>query len=188
MKNHYLLAILLLVGCAYSPQQIEVNPIIPLDGERYGSGRSVTVLVEDQRDNKILGSRGGVYRDSSVITLAGNLTESLVKVGEAKLAAQGFNVNSGATEAAQLKIIIEDVQYTTPEQTVGKKVKLLGVLRAELSYQGERYTGRYRTQSERQLVVAPSKKANEEMINTLFSDLLVRLFLDKKLQAFLTNI
>ncbi|WP_159931160.1 YajG family lipoprotein [Oceanicoccus sp. KOV_DT_Chl] len=179
--------VLITAACAYSPQQITINPKIDTTAEHYGSGRAVSVTVEDAREEKALGSRGGVYKDTSVITLANELDTAIARAAEAKLAVQGFNVNNPEA-TANMKIIIEKLSYDVPEQSVGKKVMLGAILGVELTAGNETYTGRYKTNSERQTVVTPSMASNEEMINTLLSDTLVRLFSDPKLKAFLSNI
>ena len=182
-----LLSSLLVVACAHSPQQITINPIIDTAAEHYGQGRSVSVSVEDARENKVLGSRGGVYKDTSVITLANDLDVAIARAAEARLAVQGFNINSPEA-AADMKIIIEKLTYDTPEQTVGKTVQLEAILKVEVTAGNESYSGRYKTNSERQTVLTPSMSTNEEMINTLLSDTLARLFADPKLKVFLSNI
>lgn len=189
MKRIIILALsFCFVACAYSPQQITINPVIDTTAENYGGGRAVAVSVEDNRAEKALGTRGGIYKDTSVITLANSMTEAISRAAEAKLATQGFSINSSSADAAKLKIIIEELSYDVPEQSVGKKVVLKAVLKVDVEAGGESYTGRYRTNSERQTVVTPSMASNEEMINSLLSDTLVRLFSDPKLKAFLSNI
>lgn len=183
-----LLIFSLLASCAYSPQQITIKPVIATDGDNYGSGRPVMVSVEDGRTTKELGSRGGVYKDTSLITISNSITEAIGRAAQARLATQGFNINSSAADAASVKIIIEELSYDTPEQSVGKKVMLKAVLSVEATAGGESYTGRYRSNSERQTVVTPTMARNEKMINDLLSDTLLRLFSDPKLKAFLSNI
>ena len=182
------LVMLSLAACAYSPQQITINPVINTAAENYGNGRAVNVSVEDGREVKVLGSRGGIYKDTSVITIANSMTDAIASAARAKLAVQGFNTNSGLAEAAQVKIIVDQLSYDVPEQSVGKKVKLSAVLKLDVSAGGQSYQGRYKSDSERQTVVTPRMAQNEEMINTLISDTLARLFSDPKLKAFLSNI
>lgn len=183
-----IVVVLLMLGCAYSPQQITINPVINAAAENYGNGRVVNVSVEDGRKVKVLGSRGGVYKETSVITIANSMTDAIASAARAKLAVQGFNTNSASTDGANLKIIVDQLSYDVPDQSVGKKVKLSAVLKLEVSAGGESYTGQYKSNSERQTVVTPRMVQNEEMINTLLSDTLARLFSDPKLKAFLSNI
>ncbi|MBL4826619.1 MAG: hypothetical protein JKY66_02695 [Spongiibacteraceae bacterium] len=178
-----------LAACAYSPQQITINPVIDTSGERYGEGRPVSVKVEDRRENKIIGSRGGIYKETSLITVSNDMGAAIVRATEAKLATQGFNVNSTAEQIpAQLTVVIEQLSYEVPEQSLGKKVMLKAVFLVEASSHGETYTGRYETSSQQQTVVTPNTARNEEMINALISETLARSFTDPKLKAFLSNI
>lgn len=178
----------LLSACAFSPQQITIKPDFDVISESYGAGRPLSISVEDARENKILGSRGGIYEETSLITLKNSLTDAIAGAARAKLATQGFNVNSNDPDAAAVKIKIEKLSYDLPKDAVGRKVLLESVLSVEASLGGESYTGRYKTNSERHTLVSPTMGRNEEMINTLLSDTLVRLFSDPKLKAFLNNI
>ena len=188
MKYFFIAVSLLVAACAYSPQQITVNPLINTAAENYGNGRVVKVVVEDGRANKALGSRGGIYKDTSLITISNSLTDAIARAAQANLAVQGFTVNSADENAALIKIIVDELSYDVPEQSVGKKVLLGAVLKLEVSAGGESYSGKYKTNSERQTVVTPTMGRNEEMINTLLSDTLQRVFSDAKLKAFLRKI
>ena len=78
-KSLLIVLIAFLAGCAYSPQQITVNPVINTETESYGAGRGLTVSVEDARSNKELGSRGGAYKDTSLITIDNSLEEAITR-------------------------------------------------------------------------------------------------------------
>ncbi len=182
-----IIVVALVSACAYSPQQITINPVVDTAAESYGNGRTVAVSVKDERENKVLGTRGGIYKETSTITLANSLTDAIARATQARLAVQGFNVNS-AEPAADMTIFIEQLTYDTPADSVGKKVALDAVARVEIKAGNETFTGRYKTNSERQTVVTPSMAKNEEMINALLSDTLTRLFSDPKVKAFLSNI
>lgn len=178
--------ILTLAACAYSPQQVTIKPQINIADESYGNGRSIAVSGEDGREKKVLGTRGGIYEETSTITLANDMTKAIVTAAKAKLATQGFNVNSADSDAT-LKLVVEELTYDLPE-SVGKKVDLFCVIRVEAQAGTETYTGKYRTGSTVQTVFTPTMARNEAMINELISDTLVRAFSDPKLIAFLSNI
>lgn len=183
-----LLAVCLMAACAHSPQQLVIKPVIDSAGERYGNGRAVVVSVEDARTSKEIGSRGGAYEKSSVITIKNDLSDAIARVVEAKLATQGFSINSGAADAATLKIIVDTLSYVIPKEGVAKKVQLEAVVLTELKAGNETYSSRYKTNFEKQTVVTPTMSANEAMINQLLSNTLARIFEDPKVQAFLSNI
>jgi uncharacterized lipoprotein len=180
--------ILSLSACAFSPQQITIKPSAVLDSESYGMGRGLSVVVEDRRASKVLGSRGGVYKETSVVTIANSLTDAIGKATRASLAAQGFDVVNAASDAAEFKVVVETLGFDIPAQSLVSVVKLQAVLQVEASSHGEVYKGRYQTQSEHKLMGRPSTETNEEMINQLLTDTLARMFEDQKLRAFLSNI
>jgi uncharacterized lipoprotein len=182
------LSLLLLTACAYSPQQLQLAPSISAEQQSYGAGQAIEVAVDDQRASKVLGSRGGAYPDTSLITLADNFTEVLVNAGKATLAAQGFNVNPTQAGDAQFKIIVDTLDYQKPERSVGSEVHLVAVLRAEINSGGESYSARYQTRSEQLMAWTASTARNEEMVNAVVSNTLERMFGDEKLRAFLSNI
>ena len=181
-----LVVALLVSACAYSPQQLTVSPTIETADEAYGNGRSLALTVEDARSTKTLGSRGGAYKETSLISIQNNLAEAIAGAARAKLAVQGFNVNSDS--AAQLNIIIDQLDYQTPKQSLGKKVLLETVMRVEAKAGGETFTGRYNTQTEKQLVITPDIEKNTALVNEVLSTTLERLFADEKLKAFLRNL
>ena len=187
MKKLLLSVVLVtLAACAYSPQQITINPRIDIAGESYGNGRAISVLGEDGRENPVLGTRGGIYKDTSTITLSNDLVQAMVGAAKAKLATQGFNVNSDQPNAT-LTLVVDQLSYDVPDG-LPKTIDLKCALRVVAQSGGETYTGRYTTGSNLKTVMTPSMARNEELVNKLLSDTLVRAFSDPKLIAFLSNI
>lgn len=181
-------AALWLAACAYSPQQLNVQPVLTIgSGEAFGNGRPIAVSASDQRGNRVLGSLGGVYANSSNITIANDLEAALTKAANGLLATQGFVVNSADPAAVQLNIAVEDIRYATPDEGVGTTVKLYAALRAEGSKGGETFSGRYESESSRRMVTKPDAKENEKLVSELLSNTLRRMFEDAKLREFLTQ-
>lgn len=178
----------LLAACAYSPQQIAIEPDVETQGERYGTGRPVVVKVADAREQKVLGSRGGAYPETSVITVADGMTDAIARAAEATLAAQGFSVNSQAEPALIMTIFVDELVYDKPKSAILSEVVLKAALRMQLEGAGETYTGRYQTRSSRKLLFTPRQAKNERMINDIFSETLQRAFSDPKIKAFIANL
>lgn len=179
------LTVVLAAGCAQSPQRINVQPVLSISGDAHGSGRPVIVTATDQRASKVLGSLGGVYGQTATITIGNSIEDALTRASNGLLASQGYVVNSPDPSAAQLNIVIEAITYEPLEQPVGTAIKLTAVLRAEVTKQGETFTGRYQSESERRSVGRPDTEDNEEYVNALLSDTLVRMFGDNRLRDFL---
>lgn len=177
----------LLSACAFSPQQLTINPRIAMDGEQYGMGRSIAVSASDERTDPTLGSRGGIYKDTSVITIANDMPQAIVNAVKAKLATQGFNVNPQQSDA-DMSVVVEQLAYEVPEQSVVKQVDLRCVVRVDIRAGSEHFTGRYRTSASQEMLFNPDMSRNQEMVNKVLSDTLARAFSDGKLKAFLSNI
>ena len=179
------LMVILAAGCAQSPQRINVQPVLSISGDAHGSGRPVSVTSTDQRPSKVLGSLGGVYGQTATITIGNSIEDALTRAANGLLASQGYVVNSPDPSAAQLNIVIEAITYEPVEQPVGRAIKLTAVLRAEVNKHGETFTGRYQSESERRSVTRPDAEDNEEYVNALLSDTLMRMFNDNRLRDFL---
>ncbi len=95
----YLSLSVLVAGCAVSPQTITIAPQTNLSGPFYGQGRTLTIEVEDRRASSVLGSRGGVYESSSVITIANDINAALRLAAQSSAAQLGFDGSSSAAPA-----------------------------------------------------------------------------------------
>lgn len=184
-----LVAVALLAACAQSPQRINVAPTLTMTGsDMTGNGRAIIVSASDQRPSKVLGSLGGVYGDTATLTIGNNLEQALTQAANGMLAAQGYVVNSPDPSAVQLNIVVERISYEkVNQQPVGNIVKLSAVLRADVTRQGETYTGRYTTESEHPNLARPDPEDNEKYVNDLLADTLKRMFGDNRLREFLTR-
>lgn len=171
-------------ACAYSPQQIKIAPVIGAVGERFGEGRAVNVVAEDQREQQVIGSMGGLYADSSTITISNSLTDAIVQAASAKLAAQGYNVNS-AQSGTEMKIIVDEIRYEMEKVGLRKKVSLTTRLNVELTNGLRSYNGKYQTNMSEEMLGAPDAAQNESMINTQLAKTLERAFMDPRVVDFI---
>lgn len=62
---------LTLVGCAYSPQQLSPQPKLTTQLAPVGHGQPVSVRVVDGRPSPTLGSRGGLYPETALVSVSG---------------------------------------------------------------------------------------------------------------------
>lgn len=184
----FILLSVLLTACAFSPQQLTINPKPEFNAERYGMGKPVIVLAEDLRGNPVLGSRGGAYAETSVVTIGNDFPQALVKATEDALAIQGFNVLGQSEPVAQFKVIVDELSFDIPAQTMVSVIKLKAVMRVEVQAGTETYQASYKTQSDQKILGYPSLEKNQEIVNGLVSQTMSRIFEDQKLKAFLSNI
>lgn len=177
----------LLAACAQSPQQLTVRPVLAISGEAWGNGQHVLVSAKDQRESRVIGTLGGVYGNTTTITVANDVEQAMVRAANGLLGSKGFVVNSSDPNAVRLNVIIDRLSYEdlTEDDKVGKAVKMTAALRAEASRGGETFSGRYQTASDYRGVTAPSMKQNEARLNELLETTLLRMFDDNKLRDFL---
>ncbi len=189
VKSSVIAAITLLAAaCAYSPQQLNVQPAITASGEAFGNGRAILVTASDQRQNRVLGVLGGVYGATTTITIANDLESAMVRATNGLLAANNFVVNSPDSNAVQLTVVIEEIRYEdNSKDKLGKDVKMTAALRAEALKGGANFSGRYQTNTDYRSVTTPDAKVNEQRVNDLLQQTLVRMFQDPQLRAFLLN-
>ena len=187
-KLHYFVAILavaglLLSGCALSPQQIQLMPRVTTSQLPFGNDRAVYVEVLDARQNRQLGSRGGIYRDTSDIHLAANLTDSLTTSVESVLKQLGFSVMD-AEDAVKFTLIISDVVYSSPNKVYANEFDTLVNLQLRVEDQNHLFESSFKTTSNDKFLTVPNEATNTVILNKVFTQTLERMFADPKLQRF----
>lgn len=177
----------LLVACAYSPQQIQIDPQFTVAGETFGEGRIVAVSAEDRRSSPVIGKRGGVYSETSIITLAENFPEVLATSAEQALQQLGFVVNANEVPAASIIVVLEDLSYTKNRSEFLPAIDLNLSLLLKIIVANKTFEGRYKSQANQPFILNPSVEKNQRLINGALSDTLQRAFSDSKVKAFLSN-
>ena len=171
----------ILSGCAQSPQQVRLSPKV--DVSNYLNNQpAVHLSVVDKRPSKILGTRGGVYRNSNHLTLARDLESSLKPIASAALNEMGIVVDQSHPMPTQLKLVVEKLSYQVKDnQTLPIEIKLEAQIAAVADKNGQRQATRYQSGQVHKFFKAPSEEQNEQIINEIVSETLTRLFNDPKL-------
>ncbi len=178
------LAALTLGACALSPQTINVTPVLTVANEHFGRNQTVSVMVTDNRKDAVIGSRGGIYNQSSVIQSANDVAAAVRSEAERGLAAQGYTVTG--TEANNLvRMSIEEMSYTVPEGAVATSADIVVALKVVAQRGDTQYETTYRSTVNRRFPVAPTATQNEAWINEVLGETLQRFFNDAKMRAFL---
>ena len=173
MKGFVLATALLITACAQSPQAIKVAPEFPAPTQANGSDSPVHIRVSDKRVNKVLGSRGGIYRDTSVITLANDLSLPVEKALSSYMAAMGYDVDSLNPNTTDLHVIFTSLVYDHPKEGgVGHDMDMLATVEVEARRGNEHYEGRYRVKRNQKFFNAPSNSHNSKMVNELVVEVL----------------
>ena len=110
-------ASLTLVGCAHSPQQLSPQPKLNSPLTAVGQGQPVVVRVADGRPSPVLGTRGGLYPETSAISVSGqDILPKLQAQAEAAVRLLGFTPTAGAYNAPQLTLTLAELKYQSPKE------------------------------------------------------------------------
>lgn len=177
---------LLLFGCALSPQQISLQPEIVVEPRDYGHQHGIIVETVDKRANDILGVRGGVYKDTSIIQLENAFSKAITTEVMTTLTSWGFApVEKSSQKLPLFTLSIDDIAYETNDRKVANKVTTTIKASLEVSWGSKRYTGQYSAAQSSTFVKTPSERANTKLVNSLASAVLQQVFDDPGLAAFL---
>ena len=98
----------LCAGCVYGPQQVRVAPQLNQTNGDYGTGKTVRLLVVDERTSKYLGQT----EEGADFTLQGKLPNVVEAAIRTALEKQGFNSSrKERKDAANLHVGIRRLEY-----------------------------------------------------------------------------
>jgi uncharacterized lipoprotein len=174
------IASLLLTGCALSPQQLSPQPKLKTELVAVGQGQPVVVRVVDQRPSPDLGTRGGLYAETSAVSVpSANILPQLQAQTEAAVRLLGFVPSPAASNAPQLTVILDSLKYQSPKEGVYvTEANIAATLKAEVQNSSRRYNGRYTATLNQRFGMAPNQATNTKLVSDVLSDALTRLFKD----------
>lgn len=172
-------------GCALSPQSIDVQPVANVKTTNIGQNRSVQVLAVDSRDQLAFGTRGGVYKETSLVQPANDVKTAIENAVRQGLQEQGFNAFNPDADATRLEVRLEQLDYVPEQGSVVNAVTVSLTLKGEASRPDVSYTGTYKSSVEHDVPMTPSANRNQQMINEILSGAITRMLEDPKMQDFL---
>ncbi|ACO80265.1 hypothetical protein AvCA_41320 [Azotobacter vinelandii CA] len=169
-----------LAGCALSPQQITPEPKINTPLTAVGSGQPVVVRVVDGRASPNLGTRGGLYPETSMIVVRGqDVLPRLQTQTETALRLLGFTPSANAYNAPQLTLTLAELKYQSPKGgTYVTEADIGATFRVDVQNAGRRYSGRYGASLNQRFGMAPNQQTNTKLVSDVLSDALTRAFKD----------
>lgn len=182
------LSLLLLAGCAQSPQRVWLDPKLNVPTSSVGEGRVVAVDVVDRRPSPSLGNFGK-SRDAAT-DLSTEQDVALVVKQEviSGMRKKGFvAVEEQTNRDAKLNVEIQSLEYATSPNTWTGDVYIKSALKAVASKNGKTLEKMYRANFDKRVVVVPTATTNEQWINEALGDVLRQLLEDRELSFFLTN-
>src|SRR5699024_4786598 len=95
MKLNYLIPLVCLTflsACALSPQRVTLTPSVNhVEQNSIGHNQPLRVVGKDWRDNTVIGSRGGIYADTSLIRASNDVADLIADKVRHNLQSRGFN-------------------------------------------------------------------------------------------------
>jgi uncharacterized lipoprotein len=171
---------LTLTGCVLSPQQLSPQPTLSASLTVVGQGQPVVVRVADGRPSPLLGTRGGLYPETSNLSVSSaNLLPKLQTQAEAAVRLLGFTPTSSASNAPQLTVTLAELKYQSPKKGLYvTKATISATFRADVQNGTRRYSGRYGASLEQSFGMAPNQQTNTKLVSEVLSDALTRTFKD----------
>jgi uncharacterized lipoprotein len=178
IKTALLIPLLVLTGCALSPQTVTIMPDIKVaNANNDQQQKTIQIGVNDARANKIIGTRGGIYADTSAITADADITQSVRNSLTAAYRVLGYNVlNSGAN--VQIIVDITDLKYNATGETTIRAVDTAAALKATCQSGTYVVTNEYRITDKADVLKPPTVGENQDYINETLSSTLQRLVND----------
>ncbi len=180
-----LLMALLLASCAQSPQQLSLTLNEP--PAQLPPGAAIVDLKGiDARGSNKVGSRGGVYAESSVITTTPLFLQTLVDAYRQALLSSGrVTIQDGAPVA--ISLILEDFSISTPKRSVLPEIVYSAKLSVKVLKGRQTRLYRYSADQKHTLATVPSDVKSQELTNELFSVVLSQAIADDALNDFMMS-
>ena len=178
-----------LVGCAHSPQQLDPNPKLNGTINPVGQGQPVVVRVVDARPSPTLGTRGGLYPETSAVFVpSAKVIPKLQAQTEAAVRLLGFTPSPNAYNAPQLTLTLAELKYQSPKEGLYVTEANIGAtLKIEVQNAGKRYNGRYGASLNQRFGMAPNEQTNTKLVTDVLSDALTRVFRDDNIGRLLAE-
>lgn len=184
----FLAGVLILPGCANSPQQLDPNPQLKAPIAPMGQGQAVGVRVVEGRVSQILGTRGGLYPETSAVTVpTAKVLPKLQAQVEAGVRLLGFTPAAVASSSApQLTVTLAELKYQSPKDDLYvTEADILATILVEARNANRVYNGRYTASLKQRFGMAPDEQTNTQLVSDVLSDALGRLFKDQSIGAVL---
>ncbi|MEH6606138.1 MAG: YajG family lipoprotein [Pseudomonadales bacterium] len=178
-------AAVFLVGCANSPQQITLAPKTLHEGQNQGAGAAVNIMGIDARQELVVGSRGGTYKDTALITVGNDAGAALAAAVSSGLQEMGFVADAPAP--VQLTVSLLDLRLTSPSQYYQSHLILNAGISVVAKKANETYKGSYKGMIDNKTLTSADAEDTSRLINSALDQAVARLFEDEALLHFIAN-
>lgn len=172
---------LLGTGCAFKQQAVRIDPKLEVVSSQLGQGKSIKVVVVDERPKTTLGTRGasGVGAD---MTIDGDLQAIVQRSIEDGLKAHGFMPTQGDAGGRELRVEIRNLDYSIITGFWAGTLKVDCSLKGICKQGTERpYEKLHRGEFAESIQVVQGDNANNQYVSTAVSRALNALLSDREL-------
>jgi uncharacterized lipoprotein len=174
-------------SCARSPQVVFISPQLVGPPDRIAERRTVELSVRDDRSSKVVGSRGGVYAETSTITTEDDISPGLTRLIGEKLEQQGYTVvPPGSGGEIELSVELQKLTYETGGSVL-TEIKLSSSVGVTCKKGNETLTSRYATNHREEFATAPDAEKNSELVNMVVAKSLDAMLADEELSDFMSK-
>jgi uncharacterized lipoprotein len=182
-----LLMVVILAGCAVSPQQVAITPTSVQSMPPASPGRDVLNLsVVDNRSTPILGTLGGTYSDTATLSASNDIRADLERILIDRLSAADYQINS-SSQAIAFRVSLDQLEYERVTGTVGSEVQVRAIINLQVD-DGRRFIERtYRSSTIQTRVTRPTADDNRLFLEEVLNSSLDRLIQDASVHEFLAR-
>lgn len=172
-----------LAGCALSPQELNPNPVITASLPKTGHGQTINLVVEDHRSSPVIGMRGGIYSNTSTVSIQSkDLLSKLKAQTEKALKDMGYQPQSGSGSST-LTLAVDSISYKPVNGWFTDDVVVKAALSARLQTASKTYNGKYTSSITQEYASSPSLEKNNDLLSRLLTNVLTNVFSDSKLSG-----
>lgn len=180
-----LAAVVVLAGCAISPQQVAIEPGTD---ESFPSaatgGLTVSVSFEDSRSTAELGYLGGTYDESSLLTASNDVAADLRAAVVEKLTEAGYEVVEGDARF-RMHLNLTELSYAREPGAFSSEVRAVADLAVRIEDNNGFLERSYRSGNNQTRVTRPSADDNRLFLEEALNESLSRLVRDQRIHTFL---
>lgn len=174
-----------LTACALSPEIISIEPQLSVTKRAVEPPLALSLSVVDSRPDNVIGTRGGIYADTSTITPAGDVAQPIYEALVKALGETGLTVAPNA--ARRMTVEVTQLSYAATGAPYVRSVKIAASVKVTGESGLRRYTSEYRSSESKDVLKPPNVEETERLINNVLSKALGRLVEDQALLSFMTE-
>lgn len=178
-----------LSACALSPQTVMISPELTPPPGKLSGARTVALEIKDDRNSVVIGTRGGLYSDTSTLSTEDDIRPGIREPLARALEKQGYTV-VGADDPADVKLTVDvrSLSYEAEVGTVtGTRIKVGASIGVTVRKGGDTLTSGYETRHTETMATAPDAKENEEVVNMVLGRTLDEMLADRELRDFVSE-